>query len=455
MNKKIILPLSLICLISFVACDNAVQSFNQTYTVIWQNYNGDILEIDRNVQEGSIPSFDSENPTKKSEHGISYTFIGWSPEISEVHSNKTYTAVYLENTAKYTITWKNEDGTILEIDQEVPYGSVPSYDGKTPHKDGDENVNYVFNGWTPSIQNVTCNQTYVATFTERKIGDVVLGIDPVLSEDENTLEYGFYPQKHVNDTNLISQLNAITTLEANGWVSYNGNYYMKESASVYNNETYTFDDGVSIINGEEYWFKCDPIKWQVLSNDNGTYYLLSSTLLDAHSYYTSYENRTINNKTIYANNYEYSDLRSWLNNDFFNIAFAFNNSYVQETTVNNTASTTDAKKNTYACSNTKDKVYLPSYQDYLNLEYGFDDNASNAAFSREAKTSDFARARGAWCNTRDTSNPRLKNNGSYWTRSPSSEYYYCAWNVNSGGYLSTYAVDGNSHCVRPSISIRL
>ena len=455
MKKKVLMLVSIICGLSFVACDNVSSSFEEdVYTVIWQNDNGDILEIDRNVKDGSIPTFDSENPTKKGNEQYTYTFTGWKPEISEIHTNTTYTAVYSEKVASYTITWRNDNGEVLEIDNEVPYGSMPSYDGTTPKKEGNGEVEYIFTGWNPVIEKVTGDKTYVATFTAKKIGDVVAGIDPVLSEDGKTIEYGFYPQKHINDTTLISQLNVLTAT-TNGWVNYNGDYYLKENAQVYNNEKYTFDDGVSIVNGEEYWFKCEPIKWQVLSNDNGKYYLLSSDLLDAHNYYVDYTNRTINNKTIYANNYEYSDIRSWLNNDFFNMAFAFDKTHILEKTIDNSASTSDTKKNAYACSNTKDKVYLPSYQDYINLEFGFDSKASNASFTRESRTTDYARARGAWCNTKDTSNPRLKYNGSYWTRSPSSEYYYCAWNVNSGGYLSNYAVDGNNHCVRPSISISI
>ena len=112
--------------------------------------------------------------------------------------------------------------------------------------------------------------------------------------------------------------------------------------------------------------------------------------------------------------------------------------------------TTDKVENTYACENTTDKVYLPSYKDYINPAYGFDSNAT-LSLSREAKTTDFARARGAWYNTKADH----KYNGSYWTRSATSEYYYTAWNVNSGGYLSTYTVDDASHCVCPCITISI
>ena len=71
---------------------------------------------------------------------------------------------------------------------------------------------------------------------------------------------------------------------------------------------------------------------------------------------------------------------------------------------------------------------------------------------RTATTTDYARAIGAWSNNKDNA---YKYNGSYWTRSPSSSFNYAAWNVNSGGALSEYAVDGASHSVRPCITIKL
>ena len=127
-----------------------------------------------------------------------------------------------------------------------------------------------------------------------------------------------------------------------------------------------------------------------------------------------------------------------MNNEFYQKAFSLNNLFIQNTNVDNS-------------NNTLDKVYLPSYQDYLNDEYGFESNPNSGSNTRACKTSEYARIKGAWVNTTTS----LKYNGSYWTRTPSSEYSYCAWNVNSTGYLSEYAVDGNSHSVRPSITICL
>lgn len=427
-----------------------ISEFEYTYTVIWQNYNGDILEIDRNVKEGSTPTYDGETPTKQGDERLSYTFAGWSPKISEVYENTTYTATYTSSINTFTVTWKNYDGSVLETDIDVPYGTMPSYDGETPKKEGTDDIIYQFTGWTPTINKVVEDITYTATFIEMNV-EIIPGISPVISDDKKSVQYGFYPQKHVNDSSLISTLNTLSPTEINGWYLYNDEYYAKETAKIYNNEKYTFDDGTSIVDGTFYWFKCEPIKWDILSDSNGSYYLLSSKLLDAKNYYNSYSSRTINNLTIYPNSYEHSDIRTWLNNDFYNVAFALNNTFVLDTSVDNTTSTTDSTNNQYCGNNTTDKVYLPSYQDYLNADYRFDTDANGMSSTRQCKTTDYARAKGAWYSVSNN----YKYNGSYWTRSPSSEYYYCAWNVNSSGYLSTYAVDGTSHCVRPCISINV
>ena len=163
----------------------------------------------------------------------------------------------------------------------------------------------------------------------------------------------------------------------------------------------------------------------MLGKADGECFLLSDKLLTAHSFYADYNNRNADGGIVYANNYAQSDVRAWLNGEFYNTAFALGGRSVKATSVDNAAVTTDAD------------------------EHRLDSNAAETSATRECKTTDYARAMGAWCN-RDKG-----YNGSYWTRSPSSEFYYCAWNVNSAGLLSAYAVDGNSHCVRPCITVSL
>ena len=64
------------------------------YTVTWKNYNGEILEIDENVPEGEMPSFDGETPLKESDEDYKYIFKSWDKELTFVNSDITYTATF-------------------------------------------------------------------------------------------------------------------------------------------------------------------------------------------------------------------------------------------------------------------------------------------------------------------------------------------------------------------------
>ena len=114
------------------------------------------------------------DPTKTATDQYAYTFAGWSPAVEEVTSNATYRATYTETLNTYTITWKNEDGTVLETDANVSYGSQPSYDSAAPDKASTAEYGYVFDGWTnatvstalapAALPTVTGATTYGAAF---------------------------------------------------------------------------------------------------------------------------------------------------------------------------------------------------------------------------------------------------------------------------------------------------
>lgn len=270
---------------------------------------------------------------------------------------------------------------------------------------------------------------------------------PILSEDNKTVTYGMYPQTVETNEEILEQLDQVF-VNQDAIYQLNDKYYVKTTSNVFKGESYTFNNGNSIINNNEYWFRCEPIVWNVISNNDNVYYLLSSLLLDTAFYQNNYDERTINDTKIYSNNYEYSYIRNWLNSEFYSLAFMLNDTCIIEETIDNSAKSTDDLNNKYCSNDTKDKVYLPSYDDYLNSNYNFD-STNNLSNTRTCKTTDYSRVKGAWY-SKDNG---YEFNGTYWTRSPSSKYSYTAKTVNSGGFISDYAVDGTSHCVRPAISV--
>ena len=275
------------------------------------------------------------------------------------------------------------------------------------------------------------------------VNDKRNGKIPMIDEVDKTITYGLYPQTHVKDNNTIKALNQLTKVEDNGFCLYDYNYYYKFKATPFSSDL-TFNDGKDIISGTSYWFKCERITWNILSSADGEYFLVSDKVLDVHKYNDMYEGTDENG--YYANNYKNSSIRNWLNSTFYNTAFSLDDSYIITTTVDNSATTTDSSKNTYCCENTNDEVFLLSYQDYNNEDYGFKSNKS-----RIAKVTDFAKASGAYCSTSDSN-----LDASYHiTRSPSDSNSNCLAAIRYTGTISTDRyVSNDGFGIRPAITFK-
>ena len=137
------------------------------YNVTWKNPDGSVLKTTE-VEYGALPSFGDEAPTQESTAQYSYVFDKWTPNITSVTGDATYTAAYNSEVRKYTITWLDYDGTILEVDENVPYGTIPSYNSDVaPSRPDTRGVSYVFAGWEPAVTYVSEDKTYSPKFTEK------------------------------------------------------------------------------------------------------------------------------------------------------------------------------------------------------------------------------------------------------------------------------------------------
>ena len=139
----------------------------KAYTITWKNHDGTVLKTDA-VNYGTTPSYTGATPTKAATAQYTYTFSGWSPAITSVTGEATYTAIFSSTVNKYTVTWKNWDGTVLETDTDVTYNTTPTYNGSTPSRAATAEYTYTFKGWSPAVSAVTGEATYTATYTATK-----------------------------------------------------------------------------------------------------------------------------------------------------------------------------------------------------------------------------------------------------------------------------------------------
>ncbi len=136
-------------------------STKRPYNITWKNEDGSVIGT-TSVPYGEMPTYaDQEKPATAQ---YSYPFLGWAPEITSVTGDAEYTAQFGEKVNKYTITWKNEDGSVIDTTT-VAYGETPAYTGETPVKDSDAQFTYTFLGWSPAVTAVNGDAEYTATYS--------------------------------------------------------------------------------------------------------------------------------------------------------------------------------------------------------------------------------------------------------------------------------------------------
>lgn len=161
---------------------------------------------------------------------------------------------------------------------------------------------------------------------------------------------------------------------------------------------------------------------------------LSEYILSTHVW-----NRTTHEDGIYLNNYKYSDIRRWLNDDFIDKAFT-DDSLIATTKVDNSAKSTSDLTNKYACENTNDKIFLLSYEEAGSYENGFSRDFTDP--NRVAYYTEYVNGSG--------------RAGGWWTRSPAEEY-----GGDSAYYVPSDAkpCEGNVHFdhygIRPALTLNI
>lgn len=104
------------------------------------------------------------NPTKEETEKATYEFVGWDKTDTVLTADITFKAIFKETIKKYTCTFLNEDGSLIE-EQLVEYGKMP-VEPKNLTKEEVDGIKYKFVGWDKTVEKVTKDVTYQAVFEE-------------------------------------------------------------------------------------------------------------------------------------------------------------------------------------------------------------------------------------------------------------------------------------------------
>ena len=529
---------------------NDTSKTKKTFEITFVNDDDTVLQT-KAYEEGQLPQYEGQIPTKASTQQYDYTFAGWDSLITMAVENKTYKATYNSTVRQYSVIFKADEDTVISSNY-YDYGTSSSdiVIPDNPTKDSTVEYSYTFTGWNPEVnQDVTDNMTYMAQFdatinkyqlTISNEADVTIsgatsganydydseitltasGLDPKKTicwttddgnqfigdsytfnmpgrdlfivakltnktyyKNGNKIYFGMYPQRKLSETgeaSLIAKLNSKTDglptstdlgkwsdynyyiaknitsymyyididYDKNGTYDYRGVYftqYRPYSASAHTSTTYQDDNNYNT--NTVYWFEYEFIEWDILevdANNSNKYLIISNLCIDSQEFYSDNPSgETEHNGGVgYANNYALSNIRKWLNNNFYNTAFnSLQRELIKETDVDNSAKTTYDDPNSYECDTTRDKMFLLSYQE-AKTYYSTND-------ARKAFGTDYAKCQGL--NVSNTCAPWDLRSPAYNSTYGTYSTYVDAQGLATKGIILTTTSNG----VRPACWIEL
>lgn len=183
---------------------------------------------------------------------------------------------------------------------------------------------------------------------------------------------------------------------------------------------------------------------------------MSETIIDSQAYsntiyYSNYEYFNDSLCENYANDYETSSIRQWLNDDFYNTAFSnIEKKEISYTTLNNAGFSTlvgSTGYEKYDSNPTNDKIFLLSWDEVQNSVFGFSSEGRDNDVARRAYGSDYAKSQGLY----------VYNSKSNWLlRSPGHPQSYMCSCVGSSGssHTAQFQVFYTYSGVRPALRLR-
>ncbi len=435
--------------------------------------------------------------------GFYYNSDFTGPKVTELDNTYAYGQVLFAKWC-YTVTLNYNDGR--EVTTETIYDFTTGYTPDTPVRKG-----YTFDGWytdenfsdetkisslSPEYGNVNLYALWInneSLYVHDEFDTITIlpaGTNGTAGPDWTYVEFGMWPQT-IKQAGIT--VDESITLERGDFTYYMGSdgaWYVKVTEDPYS-DSYMYSDGTPVSEGSNTYFKVEPIKWRVLTNEYLDYgaasveygyerrtLLLAENILAERKYESSklirsggknlykllsngaeFQVTKGSSGNIYPNEFEYSEIRSWLNGcDFLkrnrNVDKMFQNKGFVDIAFNNISSCcipryTDELHGYFWIN----YAFLLSLSEATNESYGF--TASNVVCDARKRTpTDYAIANNAvitygwWLRNETIQDCYVDSNGD---PSPSAQK---ADIVTNSSKLSSAPVIGRAGIV-PAIAVNL
>ena len=303
---------------------------------------------ENNYKEGSQVTISATTNT-------GYSFVGWYNGDQELTKDKAYSLTMPANNLKYEAKFSINKYTVT-IDNQVTGLNVTGvtsgdeYDYNSMIELTAENVSEGHTvKWIRSDNITYIGNSYSFTLPAEDISITTSLLDYEVDVENNTIKFGYYPQTRERDNNIITQLNSLagttpTTDNDYNWSDYGyywidsldnrknqlmwyidldtnsdgindyrgiyiRNYRTNTISSLGSSSFYSYQDDNGYSKNNVYWFKYEKIKWDVLEDNNDNYVIISNLAIDSQYYAAS------------GNSYYSSYIRTFLNDNFYNVAF--------------------------------------------------------------------------------------------------------------------------------------
>ncbi|MEG9429661.1 MAG: leucine-rich repeat protein [Christensenellaceae bacterium] len=231
-----------------VACDGNktyIAQFTPTnieYTIVFKNYNGDILSSAKYHYGDSIVV--PATPSKPADSTYTYSFKSWDNEVVNCVGDATYTATYNATYIEYTVTFLNWDSSEI---QKVNYHygdtiiSIPN-----PERENDETYMYEFTSWNKPLGICSGNTKFTAQYEATYINYTIIFKDQndIILSRKNDYHYG---DNVIKPNNPEKESDNIHSYTFKGWKDFSstcvGNAtYVPEFNEEFINYTVIFKD---------------------------------------------------------------------------------------------------------------------------------------------------------------------------------------------------------------------